>query len=358
MKSKKQSTLRASARRQNRACGNVKPPTLTLRRILVPLDFSGKSRQALDFAVPLAEQYGGKIVLAHVVQPPAMSAWHAIPGGGHYLAMKRHNLTDAAQKRLSEMASDHVPSGVRRQTVVLRGSPGDELMAMAERLKVELIVLSTRGHTGLKRMLIGSTAERVVRHAGCPVLAVRRQGTQSRRPMTRPARKEVELPGRATPTLPWRRILVPIDFSKTSLRAFETAVPLAQDCGARLFLLNVIEPAAYASGFESVVLAVPDAALLDEAKAALPKIAKRFVPSGVKVTAVVDRGRAYDVITRVAEEEEIDLIVLTTHGRTGFDHLMMGSTAERVVRHAHCPVYVVRSFAQGQRERERKERKR
>ncbi len=358
MKSKKQNTLRSPANRQNRARGNVKPPTLTLRRILVPLDFSGKSRQALDFAVPLAEQYGGKIVLAHVVQPPAMSAWHAIPGGGHYLAMKRHNLTDAAQERLNEMASDHVPSGVRGQTVVLRGSPGDELTSLAERLKVELIVLGTRGHTGLKRMLIGSTAERVVRHAGCPVLAVRRQGTQSRKQMTRPALKEVGLPGRTNPILPWRRILVPIDFSKTSLRAFETAVPLAQDCGARLFLVSVIEPAAYAAGLEGVVLAIPDAELVEDAKATLPKIAKRFIPSGVKVTAVVDRGRAYDVITRVAEEKEIDLIVLTTHGHTGFDHLTMGSTAERVVRHAHCPVYVVRSFAQDQRKRQGKPRKR
>ena len=132
-------------------------------------------------------------------------------------------------------------------------------------------------------------------------------------------------------------------------------MPLARDWGARLFLLSVIEPEAYAAGMESMALAVPDATLFGDAKASLPRIAKRLIPSHVKVTLVVDRGRAVDVITRLAREERIDLIVLTTHGRTGLEHFMMGSTAERVVRHAHCPVFVVRAFSQTQRTRPTKD---
>jgi universal stress protein A len=174
MKMKAQNRLRTAAKRRTRDRGNVKSPTLTLGRILVPLDFSGKSRQALDLAVPLSAQYGGKIILLHVVQPPAVSAWHAIPGGGHYLGMKRHNLKDAAHKRLKEMAFEHVPARLRGQTIVLEGTPYEEITSMARRLNVELIVISTRGLTGLKGMLIGSTAERVVRHAHCPVLIARR----------------------------------------------------------------------------------------------------------------------------------------------------------------------------------------
>ena len=156
-------------------------------------------------------------------------------------------------------------------------------------------------------------------------------------------------------TLPWRRLLVPIDFSKTSLRALGVAVPLALDHEARLFLLSVIEPDAYATGMENVVIAVPDETLAEDAKARLLKIAERFTPSSVKVTPLVARGRAYDVITRVAKEKDIDLIVLTTHGRTGMEHVLLGSTAERVVRHAHCPVFVVRALGQNERKRKGKD---
>jgi nucleotide-binding universal stress UspA family protein len=144
----------------------------------------------------------------------------------------------------------------------------------------------------------------------------------------------------------WRRILVPIDFSKTSLRAFDVAVPLARDYGARLYLLSVVEPAVYAAGMEGVVLAVPDATLVKNSRTNLPKVARRFVPSAIPVTCLVSRGKAFDVITRVAKENEIDLIVLTTQGHTGIDRFLMGSTAERVVRHAHCPVYIVRQAGQ------------
>jgi len=152
--------------------------------------------------------------------------------------------------------------------------------------------------------------------------------------------------------LPWRRILVPIDFSKTSLRALEVGVPLARDHGAKLFLLSVIEPDPYATGMEGVILAIPDTRLAEEAKANLSRIAERFISPSVKVTTLVKRGRAFDVITRLAKERDIDLIVLTTHGHTGMERVLLGSTAERVVRHAHCPVYVVRSFGQNQRKRQ------
>jgi len=143
---------------------------------------------------------------------------------------------------------------------------------------------------------------------------------------------------------------VPIDFSKKSLRAVSVAMPLARDHGARLFLLSVIEPSAYPVGMEGAVIAAPGAELEKDARSGLEKIAARSVPASVKVTLLVEHGRAATVITQVAKETAIDLIVLTTHGRTGLDRVLMGSTAEQVVRHAHCPVYVVRpAFRAGTR---------
>ena len=147
------------------------------------------------------------------------------------------------------------------------------------------------------------------------------------------------------PGLAWRRILVPLDFSNLSLHALDVAAPLARDLDARLFLLSVIEPPAYPGGLEATILATPDCELVEYAESELPKIARRFVPPEVHLTVLVERGRAFEVITRVAQEMNIDLIVLASHGRTGLDRILLGSTAERVVRHAPCPVYVVRQAA-------------
>ena len=156
--------------------------------------------------------------------------------------------------------------------------------------------------------------------------------------------KSYESKNRKTPAIhfSWRRILVPIDFSKASLRALDVAVPLGRDHDARLILLSVIEPSAYAAGMEGMVITVPDTTLVKDAKAMLSHIAKKFIPATTSVTCLVSRGRAFDVITRVAKQKQVDLIVLTTHGRTGINRVLMGSTAERVVRHADCPVFVVR----------------
>lgn len=141
--------------------------------------------------------------------------------------------------------------------------------------------------------------------------------------------------------LPWQRILVPIDFSKLSLHALDVAVPLARDSGARLFLLFVMEPSAYA-GFGGVVLVAQGAKLAKEARIKLLELARRLVPASASVSCLIRQGRPFEVITGIASEKNIDLIVLTTHGYTGLDRVLLGSTAERVVRHAPCSVLVVR----------------
>jgi nucleotide-binding universal stress UspA family protein len=142
--------------------------------------------------------------------------------------------------------------------------------------------------------------------------------------------------------LPWRRILVPIDFSPHSLRALDVAVSLARDCGAKLLLLSVVEPPVLAVGFEGALAMTPEATLAKDASQRLRKLAQGCLSGSLPVTCMVKRGRPFDVITRLAEQKRIDLIVLATHGRTGLERLMLGSTAERVVRHALCPVLVVR----------------
>ena len=311
------------------------PDELTLQHLLVPLDFSGQSRQALTSAVPLARNHRARISLVHVVQPPTVSAWRGIPGGGHYLAMNMHQVVNVAQAHLDDLATQLLPEDVRGRTVVREGNAGYEVVSAAKALKADVIVLSTIGRSGLKRVVLGSTDERIVRHAHCPVLTVRRQMNESA--MRLLALKKPLYPQR----LPWRRILVPVDFSLTSLRALKIAVPLAKQSGARLLLLHVIEPNPYATGMEGAVLVMPEATVARNAKRQLPQVARRFVPKSVRAISLVAHGRAADVIVETAEQKGADLIVLSTHGHTGLARLLMGSTAEQVVRTAKCPVFVV-----------------
>ncbi len=99
---------------------------------------------------------------------------------------------------------------------------------------------------------------------------------------------------------------------------------------------------------------MPDAVIARDAEGSLRRIRKRFIPEGVPVTMIVERDRPHKAILGLADKEKIPLIVLTTHGRTGLDRFLMGSTAEQVVRHARCPVWVVRAAPRSAKNRDKR----
>jgi nucleotide-binding universal stress UspA family protein len=155
--------------RSQAVLGRVKLSYPRLRLILVPLDFSGKSRQALRHAVPLAVKFGARIVLAHVLDLRRSAAAPAALLGRTPAEQKA-----AARRRLLSVGSQLIPAELLADPLVLSGSPAPQIVAAAERLDADLIVISTKGRTGLRRMLVGSTAENVMQRARCPVLSVRR----------------------------------------------------------------------------------------------------------------------------------------------------------------------------------------
>jgi len=142
------------------------------------------------------------------------------------------------------------------------------------------------------------------------------------------------------PSLRLKSILVPIDFSKSCQQAFAYALPLARQFGGEITLLHAIEPPRYAMDLSYIPMSegFPTASMKKE----LEELGRRMMEPKFLKDVVVQVGTAFEVITNTARDCEIDLIVLTTHGKTGLKHVFMGSTAERVVRHAPCPVLVVR----------------
>ena len=138
------------------------------------------------------------------------------------------------------------------------------------------------------------------------------------------------------------RILVPIDFSACSTAALDYAVALAKPLNADLILIHVIEPFPY-NVIEGLTFVDYGARLTSETQALLDTLSKRPLKEKLSVATHLTGGVPFREIIYMAEREKADLIVMGTHGRTGFDHLFTGSVAEKVVRLASCPVLTIRS---------------
>jgi len=178
---------------------------LQIRNVLVPIDFSATSLEAIEFAPPLLKQFGAELHLVHVFEADyPLSSLMTMPLIVPELEVDkrvRRHLKDVAKKYGVELRSENIHA--------VRGCPFEEICRLARELGIDLIVTSTRGNTGLKHLALGSTAERVVRYSPCPVLVVR--------PVDR---KKAGGNGRMTKhELSFGKILVPIDFSECSIKA-------------------------------------------------------------------------------------------------------------------------------------------
>lgn len=147
------------------------PATMRLKSILVPVDFSPSSQKALHYALSFAEQFGATITVLNVVEPAVY------PTELGYIPVEidalHKTMNTSARERLVQLAKEQIPPRFRASTLVRIGRPYHEITEAARELNVDLIVIATHGYTGLKHVVLGSTAERVVRHAPCPVLTVR-----------------------------------------------------------------------------------------------------------------------------------------------------------------------------------------
>jgi len=315
----KSSKPSGKVRRESAAAAT--PPNL--QTILATTDFSDESRAGVRYAVALAEKLNAGVALLHVVEP---RSWM-----DQFEAPKPSEMVALARAQLAKLAKSDVGRDVTVTSSVRTGKPFHEITTAAREGAADLIVIATHGHTGVERALLGSTAERVVRHASSPVLTV-------------PARTTPRRAGK-TPPFKLKKILVPIDFSNLSKDALPYALLLAGHFGAELLLLHIVEQFPIDSLLGRELTHQTTVPLMKQAEADLERMVRELgEASGVKATAVVRGGTPFAEICDAAKTGSADLIVLTTHGYTGLKHVWLGSTAERVVRHAPCPVLVVREL--------------
>ena len=141
-----------------------------IKSILVPVDFSDCSRKALQYAIPFAQQHQAAITLLYVVAPPPYNTGEF--GAVNY-ALIESDMRAAAEEKLKAFAETELATQTQKEWVVRTGSASAEIIAAAQSMPADLIVISTHGRSGIKHVLLGSVAEAVVRRAPCPVLVVR-----------------------------------------------------------------------------------------------------------------------------------------------------------------------------------------
>lgn len=305
---------------------------LSIRNILVPIDFSQMSIRTIEMAKSLATRFGASIHLAHVHhwQYPADFVGPVISSG-----FLPESFGEQWNKQLAEelkIVASKAGLSPGDQTHLRKGAaPFDQICRLAQEIPADLIVMPTHGYAGFKHVFLGSTAERVVQHSPCPVFVVRQPGKRAPEKKSR-----------------YKRILVPIDFSACSREGLQYAIGFAKEFEARIILVHATYLGYIYSSEGTAIYDVPglQKATRRNAERQMRKLVRAAKFGEVKFEAIFTEGSPVLDICAVAKNHDADLIMTSTHGLTGFEHVLIGSIAERVVRHAPCSVLVVPSHPQ------------
>jgi len=303
---------------------------IELKKILYTTDFGESAEDALRYAAMLAGEYGSKLHLLHVI---SLFNEGQVSPEESFTQMERHakayteQLHLEAERRIERKIEDHSGLNLEMFKHIKRGfSPHEEIVRFAKELDVNLVVMGTYGRGAVAHFLFGSTAEQVVRLAGCPVLTVRHHA---------PQRSDLQR---------IKNILFPTDFSEYSKKALPYALSFASRYGATLHVLHVFEQRVHPA-FYIIDKSTPfdiDDSLRDRALDALDEFVYPDLRDKISFNCEVASGTPFVEIIDYARAREIDLIVLATHGLTGLKHMLIGSTTERVVRKAPCPVLSIK----------------
>jgi nucleotide-binding universal stress UspA family protein len=298
-------------------------------RILVPLDGSALAERALSCAVMLAQGLSADLVLFRAVSIP-LDFKDVLRDVPQDVEAQMEQLENEASDYLDEVASHINEFGLNVCTVVECGPAAEAIVDYAEQTGIQQIVMATHGYSGISRWRHGSVAERVLQSAGVPVLLVR-AGEEK----TDDIRQAMQC----------QRIMVPLDGSSVAEQVLPPAISVAQALDAEIVLFRV--PIAHISGSLSGDWALPLEGTLETANGIagvyLDSVAEHLREQGIEVSTAMRMGGVANVIIEYAEANEIDLIAMCTHGRTGLARWTLGSVADRVLRAGRIPLLLVRA---------------
>ena len=301
---------------------------VAIKKILLPTDFSDFSNRAFEHAMAWAKRFGADIHMLHIVTV------HNFDPFNPELGFPETGINEQLQKS-AEREMDRIAGSTQQEeapTITMETKTGfsswSEILDTAVKIDADLIVMATHGRKGLQKLFLGSTTEKVVEHASCPVLLLRpREGEEM------PEAGEVE------------SILLPSDFSNAAGDAAPLALELARYFGAKLNLFHCVEqdvpPPYYAAGITSIFELNDD--ILAVSRKHLAELLTDEDADVIEHEFIVREGRSPFEIVAFAREAAVDLIVMATHGYSGLEQALLGSTTDRVIRNTPCPLLVIRS---------------
>ena len=294
--------------------------------ILCPVDFSEFSRHALDTAVRLARENGRRIVALHVfAQWPAVDVVPSLADNTPPKSPLEDENREALLRHLRQFVKAYAKEPVTIDPLVVDAPDVHlEIVAQAEAIHAELIVIGSHGRSGFKRLLLGSIAEQVLRMARCPVIVVPRNAMQLDTARARA----------------FSRILCPVDFSCDAIAALCHATRLARRVRGSVTVVHVIDIPAALYEMPGFDIATYRRDAVAKSRNRLSELIPEHTARALAV--VVAEGRPDQEILRVAAERDLDLIVMGVSARRAVDLAVFGSTTHRVLRGASCPVLTVR----------------
>jgi len=305
------------------------------QKIIVPLDSSDLSERALSVASSIAKAVGGSVSICSSIDPndqAKFNAYWALSGDmdSGIAALPPEGLVRTEEERRSEMeqylskikADNANLSG--SDSSVLTGTPADEILAYAHSQNAGLIVMSSRGRSGIVRGVLGSVTDKLLRSADIPVIVV-------------PSEYEAHSGEAIT-------LIVPLDGSKRSESALTAALPLASQIGATVKVLHFVQMESRYAGMPFNEIG-PMKADIDDltalASAYLDDVCKRNETDGVTLEAEVVIGYPASHISEYSQNVSNGIVVMTSHGRSGLKRMLMGSVTDATLRNSDAPVMVV-----------------
>jgi nucleotide-binding universal stress UspA family protein len=292
---------------------------IMFEHILFPTDGSEGATVAFDHVLDIASAHGAEVHVINVADTTQMSTTRI-----------RGEVIDALEEEGEELIEETTDRATRRGVTtvseVVRGEPYTTIVEYADTYEIDVIVMPTHGRRGLERFLLGSTTERVVRRANVPVLTI-----------------QPDVDGKIG--YPYQNVLVPTDGSDCANQALALGVDVTNDEVATLHLLSIIAIASLGVDMR------PDLQreFLEERARDLIQEARTFAEeAGIEtVSGAIEYGPSiHQTILTYVDDHDIDIVVVGTHGRTGFDRYLLGSVTEYLIRTSPVPVLTVREPTQ------------
>jgi nucleotide-binding universal stress UspA family protein len=291
---------------------------MQLKSILCPVDFSEFSAAAYQHALSLAAHYQARIVALHIVEmwkyPFADYAAHEVDYAKFCKA-----LNEGGEVQLRKFVTKYSGHGIQPELVVGEGNASDCILWFSQKESTEVIVMGTHGRRGFDRLVLGSTADRVMRKSACPVLVV-----------SNPSQTAMTIGPDGKHRL--SRILYCTDFSHNSEAARGYATSLAAEYSAELTLLHVADEAVDPGRADEIIA---------ERTRELDKLVSDTERKNLNLKTVVRFGKPYEEIVRHAQEGGASLIIMTARGGDAVDRAVFGSTTYRVIQSGPCPVLAI-----------------